>query len=95
MMDAPALLGLAAGAEILAVRLRDHAALAAAGKVALISGGGAGHEPAHAGYIGEGMLTAAVIGEVFTSPSVDAVLAAILRRRRPGGCPADRQELHR
>src|SRR5262249_36027267 len=45
--------------------------------VALLSGGGSGHEPAHAGYVGEGMLTAAVAGEVFTSPSVDAVLAAI------------------
>jgi triose/dihydroxyacetone kinase / FAD-AMP lyase (cyclizing) len=49
----------------------------ARGQVALISGGGAGHEPAHAGYVGEGMLTAAVAGEVFTSPSTDAVLAAI------------------
>ncbi len=47
------------------------------GQVALISGGGAGHEPAHAGYVGEGMLTAAVSGEVFTSPSTDAVLATI------------------
>ncbi len=46
-------------------------------QVALISGGGSGHEPAHAGYIGQGMLSAAVAGEVFTSPSVDAVLAAI------------------
>jgi ATP-dependent dihydroxyacetone kinase len=45
--------------------------------VAIISGGGSGHEPAHAGYIGTGMLTAAVAGDVFTSPSVDAVLAAI------------------
>src|SRR5688572_1988451 len=45
--------------------------------VAIISGGGSGHEPAHAGYIGKGMLTAAVAGDVFTSPSVDAVLAAI------------------
>lgn len=55
----------------------DYASLAASGKVALISGGGAGHEPAHAGYVGAGMLTAAVIGQVFTSPSVDAVLSAI------------------
>src|SRR5690625_4332176 len=46
-------------------------------KVALISGGGSGHEPAHAGYIGTGMLDAAVFGEVFTSPSVDQVFAAI------------------
>ncbi len=47
-------------------------------RVALISGGGSGHEPAHLGFVGEGMLTAAVCGEVFASPSVDAVLSAIL-----------------
>ena len=46
-------------------------------QVALISGGGSGHEPAHAGYVGSGMLSAAVAGEVFTSPSVDAIYAAI------------------
>src|ERR1700736_4828988 len=46
-------------------------------QVALISGGGSGHEPAHAGYIGAGMLTAAGAGEVFTSPSGDALFAAI------------------
>jgi dihydroxyacetone kinase len=46
-------------------------------QVALISGGGSGHEPAHAGYVGKGMLTAAVAGGVFTSPGPDAVLAAI------------------
>lgn len=63
----------------------DHAAHAAAGRVALISGGGAGHEPAHAGYVGAGMLTAAVVGEVFTSPSVDAVLAAIRAVAGPAG----------
>lgn len=45
--------------------------------VALVSGGGSGHEPAHAGYVGHGMLDAAVLGPVFTSPSVDAVHAAI------------------
>ena len=45
--------------------------------VAVISGGGSGHEPAHAGYIGRGMLSAAVAGEVFTSPSSDSVFAAI------------------
>ncbi|GEK60015.1 dihydroxyacetone kinase subunit DhaK [Marinococcus halophilus] len=47
------------------------------GKVALISGGGSGHEPAHAGYVGEGLLDAAVSGEVFTSPTPDQVLEAI------------------
>src|SRR6185503_13661558 len=53
--------------------------------VALLSGGGSGHEPAHAGYVGEGMLTAAVAGEVFTSPSVDSVLAAIRASAGPAG----------
>lgn len=46
-------------------------------KVALISGGGSGHEPAHAGYVGRGMLDAAVAGNVFASPSPDRILAAI------------------
>lgn len=55
-------------------------------KVALISGGGSGHEPAHAGFVGEGMLTAAVCGEVFASPSVDAVLAGILAVTGEAGC---------
>lgn len=45
--------------------------------VALVSGGGSGHEPAHAGYVAEGMLDAAVCGEVFTSPTPDKVMAAI------------------
>ena len=44
---------------------------------AIVSGGGSGHEPAHAGYVTEGMLDAAVCGEVFTSPTPDKVLAAI------------------
>ena len=55
-------------------------------KVALISGGGSGHEPAHAGFIGPGMLTAAVCGEVFASPSVEAVLAGILAVTGDAGC---------
>lgn len=46
------------------------------GKVALISGGGSGHEPMHAGFVGEGMLTAACPGQVFTSPTPDQMLAA-------------------
>jgi dihydroxyacetone kinase-like protein len=45
--------------------------------VALVSGGGSGHEPAHAGYVGDGMLTAAVAGPIFTSPTPDMVQAAI------------------
>ena len=55
-------------------------------KVALVSGGGSGHEPAHAGFVGQGMLTAAVCGEVFASPSVEAVLAGILAVTGDAGC---------
>ena len=47
------------------------------GKTALVSGGGSGHEPAHAGYVGRGMLDAAVPGAVFTSPTPDQVYEAI------------------
>ena len=47
------------------------------GKVALISGGGSGHEPAHGGYVGKGMLDAAVAGAVFTSPTPDQVYEGI------------------
>lgn len=47
------------------------------GKVALVSGGGSGHEPAHAGYLGEGMLDGAVCGAVFTSPTPDQVFEGI------------------
>ncbi|KQR89274.1 dihydroxyacetone kinase subunit DhaK [Microbacterium sp. Leaf179] len=46
------------------------------GKVALVSGGGSGHEPMHGGFVGRGMLDAAAAGEVFTSPTPDQVLAA-------------------
>lgn len=56
------------------------------GKVALVSGGGSGHEPAHIGFVGKGMLTAAVCGDVFASPSVDAILAGILAVTGPAGC---------
>ena len=55
-------------------------------RVALVSGGGSGHEPSHAGFVGEGMLTAAVCGEVFASPSVDAVLSAIKSVTGDAGC---------
>lgn len=47
------------------------------GKVGLVSGGGSGHEPAHAGYVGKGMLSAAVCGDVFTSPTPDQIYEAI------------------
>lgn len=55
-------------------------------KVAIISGGGAGHEPMHAGFVAKGMLTAAVCGETFASPTIDAVLAAIVQVTGPKGC---------
>ncbi|MFY0408690.1 dihydroxyacetone kinase subunit DhaL [Solicola sp. PLA-1-18] len=63
----------------------DHADVAGRGEVTILSGGGAGHEPAHAGYVGPGMLTGAVVGDVFTSPSTDAVLAAIRAVAGPAG----------
>ena len=47
------------------------------GKVGLISGGGSGHEPAHAGFVGRGMLDCAVAGDIFTSPTPDQILEAI------------------
>ena len=47
------------------------------GKVGIISGGGSGHEPAHAGYVGKGMLDAAVAGNVFASPSPDRIIEGI------------------
>lgn len=67
------------------VVLRADAGSPGASKVAIISGGGSGHEPAHAGYVGIGMLHAAVAGDVFTSPSTDAVLAAIRAASGPAG----------
>jgi triose/dihydroxyacetone kinase / FAD-AMP lyase (cyclizing) len=72
------------GEETVVVR-SDLEAWRKKGHVAIISGGGAGHEPAHAGYVGEGMLTGAVSGEVFTSPSTDAVLSAIHACATPAG----------
>ena len=47
------------------------------GKVALVSGGGSGHEPSHGGFVGKGMLDGAVAGAVFTSPTPDQVYEAI------------------
>ena len=55
------------------------------GKVALISGGGSGHEPLHIGFVGEGMLTAACPGQVFTSPTPDQMLAAAQAVEKGGG----------
>lgn len=55
-------------------------------KVRLISGGGSGHEPSHGGFVGRGMLDAAVAGEVFTSPTVDQVYKAIEEVASKPGC---------
>ncbi len=75
------LLGFAdAHADLLKVNLDPKYVVRAdaplAGKVALLSGGGSGHEPLHAGFVGKGMLTVACPGEVFTSPTPDQMLAA-------------------
>jgi len=66
------------------IRLKGHKTMVRADaeqirdrQVAVLSGGGSGHEPAHAGYIGAGMLSAAVLGEVFTSPSSASIFATI------------------
>ncbi len=55
------------------------------GKVALISGGGSGHEPLHIGFVGVGMLDAACPGQIFTSPTPDQMLAAALAVENGGG----------
>ncbi|KAL5545123.1 hypothetical protein UlMin_008907 [Ulmus minor] len=68
------------------VVLRADVSAATYDKVAIISGGGSGHEPAHAGFVGEGMLTAAICGDVFTSPPVDSILAGIRAVTGPMGC---------
>ena len=57
----------------------------AEGKVGLVSGGGSGHEPLHAGFVGEGMLDAAVPGAVFTSPTPDPILEATKAADRGAG----------
>ena len=67
------------------VVLRADAETVRNSQVALISGGGSGHEPAHAGYVGAGMLTAAVAGDVFTSPDSDSVYSAIKAVAGPPG----------
>lgn len=55
------------------------------GRVALVSGGGSGHEPLHAGFVGEGLLDAAVLGEVFASPSSEQIVQAGLAAHRGAG----------
>ncbi|KAJ0383679.1 hypothetical protein COL922a_009976 [Colletotrichum nupharicola] len=54
-------------------------------KISILSGGSAGHEPAHAGFVGDGMLTAAVSGSIFASPSVAQILSGISRVASPAG----------
>ncbi len=61
---------------------KDHRVVLSAtagqrGRVGVVSGGGAGHEPLHAGFVGPGMLDAAAVGEIFTSPNPEQILAAI------------------
>ncbi|WVZ60301.1 hypothetical protein U9M48_010346 [Paspalum notatum var. saurae] len=68
------------------VVLRSDVKVGTYDKVAVICGGGSGHEPAHGGFVGQGMLTAAVSGDVFTSPPVDSILAAIRAVTGPKGC---------
>ncbi|MET9339994.1 dihydroxyacetone kinase subunit DhaK [Nonomuraea sp. NPDC003804] len=84
---ADALAGLAAAHPTLRVdvggRVVWRADAPRPGKVALVSGGGSGHEPLHAGFVGHGMLDAACPGDVFTSPVPDQVVAAT--RRVDGG----------
>jgi dihydroxyacetone kinase len=53
------------------------------GKVALVSGGGSGHEPAHAGFVGAGLLSAAVCGGMYASPHVKAIEVRDMRMERP------------
>ncbi|XP_039611079.1 triokinase/FMN cyclase isoform X1 [Polypterus senegalus] len=77
-----ALLGLVTSHPGLSLLQGHHVVLrsdlhALKGKVALLSGGGSGHEPAHAGYVGQGMLSGVVAGAVFTSPPPGSILAAI------------------
>lgn len=76
---ADALRGVAAAHPELTVDLENRvvaAARSATPRVALVSGGGSGHEPLHSGFVGEGMLAAACAGEIFTSPTPDQMLAA-------------------
>src|SRR5882672_12734532 len=56
------------------------------GKVALVSGGGSGHEPLHSGFVGHGMLDAACPGQVFTSPTPDQMIAAVAAVNTGAGC---------
>ncbi|MGJ4850475.1 dihydroxyacetone kinase subunit DhaK [Bacillota bacterium Meth-B3] len=67
----PAVSYLGEGVEVIARKEKTP------GKVGIISGGGSGHEPAHAGYVGKGMLDAAIAGNVFASPSPDRIIEGV------------------
>ena len=69
-----------------AILSNSDASSSAKTAVALISGGGSGHEPFACGYVGRGMLSAAVCGDVFASPSAEAVYRAIKAVTSPSGC---------
>ena len=57
-------------------------------KVILISGGGSGHEPAHAGYLGKGALDVIIAGEIFASPSASQILTGLQTVKSSKGCAA-------
>jgi dihydroxyacetone kinase-like protein len=79
---ADALRGVAAAHGQLSVDFENRIVFSTApreGRVALVSGGGSGHEPLHSGFVGAGMLDAACAGEIFTSPTPDQILAAATR----------------
>jgi dihydroxyacetone kinase-like protein len=79
---ADALRGVAAAHDQLSVDFENRIVFSTApreGRVALVSGGGSGHEPLHSGFVGAGMLDAACAGEIFTSPTADQILAAATR----------------
>lgn len=79
---ADALRGFAVAHGQLSVDFENRIVFSAApreGRVALVSGGGSGHEPLHSGFVGAGMLDAACAGEIFTSPTPDQILAAAIR----------------
>ena len=62
-------------------------------KVILISGGGSGHEPAHAGYLGEGALDVIIAGEIFASPSASQILTGLQTVKSSKGCATTSIEL--
>lgn len=70
------------GADRKCIRRRDINP----GKVAIVSGGGAGHEPMHVGFVGHGMLDAACAGHIFTSPTPDQIVSAIEETDTGAGC---------